>query len=60
MLKIMYKRGTDKFYLSLFGSLAVMHVVDVVLNSFSNLFRSHRYPPLEKLYSAILFMADLA
>jgi hypothetical protein len=52
--------GTDKFYLSLFGSLAVMYVIDVVLDSFYNLFRSHRYPPLEKFYSVILFMADLA
>jgi len=33
-----------------------MHVVYVVLNPFSNLFRSHRYSPLdEKIYSVILF-----
>jgi putative transposase len=38
----------------------MMHVIDVVLNSFSNLFRSHRYPPLEKLYSVILFTAGLS
>jgi putative transposase len=37
-----------------------MHVIDAVLNSFSNLFRSHRYPPLEKLYSVSLFMAGLS
>jgi hypothetical protein len=37
-----------------------MHVIDVVLNSFSHLFRSHRYPPLEKLYSVILFVAGLS
>ena len=41
-------------------SLAVMHVIDVVLDSFSNLFRSHRYSPLEKLYSVILFVAGLS
>jgi len=38
----------------------VMHVIDVVLDSFSNLFRSHRYPPLEKIYSVILFIAGLS
>jgi len=27
-----------------------MHVIDAVLDSFSNLFQSHRYSPLEKLY----------
>jgi transposase-like protein len=37
-----------------------MHVIDTVLESFSNLFRSHRYPPLEKLYSVILFTAGLS
>jgi len=37
-----------------------MHVIDAVLDSFSNLFRSHRYPPLEKIYSAILFIAGLS
>ena len=37
-----------------------MHVIDVVLDSFSNLFRSHRYPPLEKIYSVILFIAGLS
>jgi len=36
--------GTDKFYLSLLGwSLAMMHVIDAVLDSFSNLFQSHRF-----------------
>jgi len=38
----------------------VMYVIDVVLDSFSKLFRSHRYPPLEKLYSVILFTAGLS
>jgi putative transposase len=33
------------------------HVIDVVLNSFADLFRSHRYPLLEKIYSVILFIA---
>jgi putative transposase len=37
-----------------------MHVIDAVLESFSNLFRSHRYPPLEKLYSVFLFIAGLS
>jgi len=37
-----------------------MHVIDAALNSFSNLFRSHRYPPLEKLYSIFLFTAGLS
>jgi hypothetical protein len=37
-----------------------MHVIDAVLDSFSNLFRSHRYPPLEKLYSIFLFTAGLS
>jgi hypothetical protein len=42
--------GTDKFYLSLLGwSLAMMHVIDVLLDSFTRLFRHHRYSPLEKL-----------
>jgi hypothetical protein len=34
--------GADKFYLSLLWSLAMMHVIDAVLDSFSDLFRSHR------------------
>ena len=38
----------------------MIHVIDVVLDSFSNLFQSHRYPPLEKLYSVILFIAGLS
>jgi transposase-like protein len=38
----------------------MMHVVDAVLNSFSNLFRSHRYPPLEKICSVVLFTAGLS
>ena len=37
-----------------------MHVIDAVLESFSNLFRSHRYPPVEKLYSVFLFIAGLS
>jgi putative transposase len=37
-----------------------MHVIDAVLDSFSNLFRSHRYPPLEKIYSVFLFTAGLS
>jgi hypothetical protein len=38
----------------------MMHVIDAVLDSFSNLFRSHRYSPLEKIYSVILFIAGLS
>jgi hypothetical protein len=38
----LYVYGTDKFYLSLLWSLAMMHVIDAVLDSFSDLFRSHR------------------
>jgi transposase-like protein len=38
----------------------MMYVIDVVLDSFSNLFRSHRYSPLEKLYSIALFTAGLS
>jgi hypothetical protein len=46
--------GTDKFYLSLFEiSLAMMHVIDVQLDSFTKFFRHHRYSPLEKLYLVI-------
>ena len=37
----------------------MMYVIDVVLDSFSNLFRSHRYSPLEKLYSVVLFISGL-
>jgi transposase-like protein len=37
-----------------------MHVIDAVLASFADLFRSHRYPPVEKLYSVILFIAGLS
>jgi hypothetical protein len=37
-----------------------MRVIDAVLDSFSNLFRSHRYSPLEKLYSIFLFTAGLS
>jgi putative transposase len=37
-----------------------MHVIDAILESFSNLFRSHRYSPLEKLYSVFLFAAGLS
>jgi transposase-like protein len=38
----------------------MMHIIDVLLDSFSNLFRSHRYSPLEKLYSVFLFIAGLS
>jgi transposase-like protein len=38
----------------------MMHVIDVVLDSFSNLFRSHRYHPLEKICSVFLFTAGLS
>jgi transposase-like protein len=38
----------------------MMHVVDAVLNSFADLFRSHRYPPVKKIYSVFLFMAGLS
>jgi hypothetical protein len=38
----------------------MMHVIDVVLNSFSDLFRSHRYSPLEKLFSVVLFTTGLS
>jgi putative transposase len=38
----------------------MMHVVDAVTEPFSNLFRSHRYSPLEKLYSVFLFTAGLS
>jgi transposase-like protein len=38
----------------------MMHVIDAVLNSFADLFRSHRYSPVEKLYSVVLFIAGLS
>jgi hypothetical protein len=38
----------------------MIHVIDVVLDYFSDLFRSHRYSPLEKIYSVILFTAGLS
>ena len=38
----------------------MMHVIDVVLNSFSDLFRSHRYSLLEKLFSIVLFTTGLS
>jgi putative transposase len=37
-----------------------MHVIDAVLDLFSNLFRSRRYSPLEKLYFVSLFIAGLS
>ena len=37
-----------------------MQVIDAVLDSFSNLFRSHRYPPVEKIRSVFLFTAGLS
>jgi hypothetical protein len=47
------RRVPTSFYLSLLGFLALVHVIDAVLKSFSNLFRSQRYSPLEKLYSVL-------
>jgi hypothetical protein len=38
----------------------MIHVIDAVLDSFSNLFQSHRYSPLEKIYSVFLFIAGLS
>jgi transposase-like protein len=39
----------------------MMHVIDAVLDSFYNLFRSHRYSPLEKIYSVFfLFISGLS
>jgi len=38
----------------------MMHVIDAVLNSLASLFRFHRYPPVEKLYSVVLFTAGLS
>jgi hypothetical protein len=38
----------------------MMHVIDAVLDSFSDLFRFHRYPPVEKIYSVVLLMAGLS
>jgi hypothetical protein len=38
----------------------MMHVIDVLLDSFTRLFRHHRYSPLEKLCSVILFIAGLS
>jgi len=49
--------------LKVFGLLHLpqpMHVIDVLLDSFTRLFRHHRYSPLEKLYSVILFIAGLS
>jgi hypothetical protein len=61
LIVVIHSLGTDKFYLSLLERpLAMMHVMDAVLDSFSNLFRSHRYSPLEKIYSVILFTAGLS
>jgi len=37
-----------------------MHVIDVVLDSFIKLFKSHRYSPSKKTYSVILFIAGLS
>jgi transposase-like protein len=37
-----------------------MHVIDVLLDSFTRLFRHHRYSPSEKLCSVILFIAGLS
>jgi hypothetical protein len=38
----------------------MMHIVDVVLDSFSNLSRPLRYPLLEKIHSILLVVADLS
>jgi hypothetical protein len=49
--------------LKVFGLLhlpQLMHVIDVLLDSFTRLFRHHRYSPLEKLCSVILFIAGLS
>jgi hypothetical protein len=35
----------------------MMHAIYAVLDSFSNLFRSHRYSPVKKICSVILFTA---
>jgi hypothetical protein len=51
--------ATDRILSKPFGSLAMMHVIDVLLDSFTRLFRHHRYSPLEKLYSVILFISGL-
>jgi transposase-like protein len=37
-----------------------MHVIDAILDSFSNLFRFNRYSPVEKLYSVFLYIAGLS
>jgi len=37
-----------------------MHVIDAVLDSFTKLFRHHRYSPPEKIYSVVLFIAGLS
>jgi transposase-like protein len=42
--------------LKVFGLLhlpQLMHVIDVLLDSFTRLFRHHRYSPLEKLYCSM-------
>jgi hypothetical protein len=50
--------GNDKFYLSLFeNSLAMMHTIDTILDSFADLFQSHRYAPVVKFCSFVLFIA---
>jgi hypothetical protein len=37
-----------------------MHVIDAVLDSFADLFRFYRYPPIEKPYFVVLFTAGLS
>jgi len=37
----------------------VMLVIDAVLSSLASLSRFHRYSPVEKLYSVVLFIAGL-
>jgi hypothetical protein len=38
----------------------MIHVIDVVPDSFSILFRSHKYSPIEKIYSVALFITGLS
>jgi transposase-like protein len=38
----------------------MMHVIDAVLSSLASLSRFHRYSPVEKLYSVVLFIAGLS
>jgi putative transposase len=40
--------------------LAMMHVIDAVVNLLASLFRFNRYSPVEKLYSVFLYIAGLS